>query len=137
MPTVEELTDALLDVFEGAPRLEAFQDSGGVWTVGRGHTGPDVKAGTVISREQSTAYLKADEAPLFRQVAGLPLLSAAAHASFGYNCGAGALHAVLSGNDSIDNPKHTTDRHGVIQRGLVARRRLESMLIQISQESQK
>ena len=137
MPTVAQLTSALLDVFEGPPRLQAFLDPGGVWTIGRGHTGPDVKPGMVITPEKSDAYFEEDEAPLLKQVAGLPLLSAAAHASFGYNAGSGALHAVLSGNDSIDNPKHTSDRHGTVQRGLVSRRRLELLLIQISLESQK
>lgn len=132
MPTTAQLADALIAVFEGPPRLQAFQDKGGVWTIGRGHTGPDVKAGVTITLDQSAAFFEKDEAPLLHQVEGMPALAAAAYASFGYNCGSGALHNVLSGADSIDNPKHTTDRHGVVEPGLVSRRRLESLLVQFS-----
>jgi len=41
-------------------RLTAYQDSGGVWTIGWGHTGPEVHEGLVWTREQCAAALKHD-----------------------------------------------------------------------------
>lgn len=43
-------------------RLEAYQDSGGIWTIGYGHTGPDVRAGQRISQFEAEAMLLADVA---------------------------------------------------------------------------
>lgn len=40
-------------------RLEAYQDSVGVWTIGYGHT-KGVKKGDVITQEQAEAFLKED-----------------------------------------------------------------------------
>ena len=45
--------------FEGL-RLEAYQDVAGVWTVGYGHTGPDLLAGMKISEADAEALLRAD-----------------------------------------------------------------------------
>lgn len=41
-------------------RLESYQDSGGVWTIGYGHTGPDVHAGQRISEAKARSYLSDD-----------------------------------------------------------------------------
>lgn len=41
-------------------RTTAYQDDGGVWTIGWGHTGPEVHKGLVWTREQCVAALKAD-----------------------------------------------------------------------------
>jgi len=41
-------------------RLTAYQDSKGVWTIGVGHTGPEVVEGMTITQEQCDAYLAAD-----------------------------------------------------------------------------
>lgn len=41
-------------------RLEAYQDSGGVWTIGYGHTGPDVRKGLRITEAQAGELLRAD-----------------------------------------------------------------------------
>lgn len=41
-------------------RLHAYQDSGGVWTIGWGHTGPDVHEGLVWTRAQALAALRED-----------------------------------------------------------------------------
>lgn len=49
---------ALTQEFEGL-RLEAYQDSVGVWTIGYGHT-KGVKKGDKISKEQALIYLKED-----------------------------------------------------------------------------
>jgi len=58
---------ALTRSFEGL-RLEAYQDSGGIWTVGYGHTGPEVHAGLRISEEQAVALLRDDLASAVRCV---------------------------------------------------------------------
>jgi len=128
--TLEQLASALIAVFEGE-RLKAYQDSGGVWTIGIGHTGPDVVEGMVASPEQVAAWFKEDQAVLIWMVRGMTPAKGAAFVSFGFNCGRSALAKVLNGFDTISNPVHTTDRHGNVLSGLVARRRLESLLIQL------
>jgi lysozyme len=50
---------ALTKSFEGL-RLSAYQDSGGVWTIGYGHTGPEVHAGQHISEAEAQTLLRAD-----------------------------------------------------------------------------
>ncbi len=52
---------SLTEQFEGV-RLTAYQDQVGVWTIGYGHTGPDVHPGLVITQDQATALLAADVA---------------------------------------------------------------------------
>lgn len=44
-----------MDFIQGweACRLEAYQDQGGVWTVGYGATGPEITASTVWSQRQA------------------------------------------------------------------------------------
>jgi lysozyme len=128
-PTTAQLAAALIAVFEGPERLTAFRDSGGAWTIGRGHTA-GVKEGDTCTHEQAVAWFAQDQAPLLSMVSDRPPLAAAAYSSFGYNCGRGALANVLAGKDTILNPKHATDRHGVTQPGLVSRRALEAILIE-------
>jgi lysozyme len=41
-------------------RLDAYQDTVGVWTIGYGHTGPDVREGLVWTMEQAADALAAD-----------------------------------------------------------------------------
>lgn len=50
---------ALTRAFEGL-RLEAYQDSAGRWTIGYGHTGPEVHEGLRISEFEAEALLRAD-----------------------------------------------------------------------------
>lgn len=49
----------LLKNLEGL-RLIAYLDSGNVWTIGYGHTGPDVHAGMVITEAEAERLLKQD-----------------------------------------------------------------------------
>lgn len=49
----------LLKSFEGR-KLVAYQDQGGVWTVGYGHTGPEVIKGMVISADDAISLLETD-----------------------------------------------------------------------------
>ena len=50
---------ALTKQFEGL-RLDAYQDSAGVWTVGYGHTGRDVKPGRCVSEFEAEVLLRTD-----------------------------------------------------------------------------
>ncbi len=50
---------ALTERFEGC-RLQAYPDQGGVWTIGYGHTGPDVHEGMTCTPQQSQAWLVLD-----------------------------------------------------------------------------
>jgi len=50
---------ALTRGFEGL-RLTAYQDCAGIWTIGFGHTGPDVHKGQTISEFEAEAMLRAD-----------------------------------------------------------------------------
>ena len=49
----------LIKQFEGL-RLEAYQCSAGVWTIGFGHTGSDVYKGLTITQEKAENLLKID-----------------------------------------------------------------------------
>jgi len=49
----------LIKHFEGF-KLEAYKCSAGVWTIGVGHTGPDVTEGLQISEIQAEELLKKD-----------------------------------------------------------------------------
>jgi lysozyme len=81
---------ALIKHFEGC-RLEAYQDSGGVWTIGYGHTRA-VKPGDRITDAQAESLLRADLANSERSVGALvrvPLSQAQFDAlvSFEFNTG--------------------------------------------------
>ncbi|OBU85885.1 lysozyme [Chromobacterium subtsugae] len=88
---------ALIQQFEGL-RLQAYQDVVGVWTIGYGHTGPDVRAGLTITQAQATQLLAADlarfEAGVGRLVS-VPLNGNqfSALVSFTYNLGLGSLQS--------------------------------------------
>ena len=91
----------LLKTWEGC-RLSAYPDpaSGGApWTIGYGHTGPEVHAGLVISQAQAEAWLAADAAvaaaAVDQQFSGIQLTPRQRDAlvSFCFNVGAGALHS--------------------------------------------
>ncbi|QBE68646.1 lysozyme [Synechococcus sp. WH 8101] len=94
----------LLKSWEGC-ELSAYPDpaSGGApWTIGYGHTGPDVVPGLTISQAQAEAWLKQDAAvaadAVDRLLRGVDLTSRQRDAliSFCFNVGAGALeHSTL------------------------------------------
>ena len=50
---------ALIKSFEDC-RLSAYEDGAGVWTIGWGHTGPEVVEGLTITHDQADATLLAD-----------------------------------------------------------------------------
>lgn len=133
--TLPELASALISVFEGC-KLTAYQDTGKIWTIGRGHTGMvdgvPIAAGMTITQQKADELFAQDQAPLFKQVAGRPLLEAAALVSFGYNCGAGALQRVMAGLSVLTQFTHNAK--GGVDPGLVSRRALEENLILVSQQ---
>lgn len=49
----------LIKRFEGL-RTAAYRDPVGIWTIGWGHTGPDVFEGLVITQAEAEALLRAD-----------------------------------------------------------------------------
>jgi lysozyme len=49
----------LTEQFEGC-RLHAYQDIGGVWTIGYGHTHPDINSWTSCTQEQAKTWLLED-----------------------------------------------------------------------------
>jgi lysozyme len=99
---------ALTEQFEGC-RLTAYQDQSGIWTIGYGHTGPDIVAGLTISQEQAQALLAQDlrsaEACVNNSVTvSLTQDEFDALVDFAYNVGNGAfkgsrmLHVLNSGD---------------------------------------
>ncbi|POZ63819.1 lysozyme [Chromobacterium alticapitis] len=82
---------ALIKQFEGL-RLIAYQDMMGVWTIGYGHTGPDVKTGQVITQAQADQLLAKDLATFEAGVGKLATAPLNANqfsalVSFSYNLG--------------------------------------------------
>lgn len=128
--TLAELSFAFLCVLEGV-RVNSYKDSVGVWTIGYGHTGPEVHEGQVITLDEAQVLFETDTQHLFQMVSHLPLQKAAAYVCFGYNCGASALSRVLMGTSNLLS--FTKGGHPAVDiPGLVARRRFENALIQMS-----
>lgn len=85
----------LLKQFEGC-ELEAYQDIAGIWTIGYGHTGPDVQEGMKISESDAEAILRQDlksREKAIERLVHVPLNQNEFDAlvSFVYNVGEGAL----------------------------------------------
>lgn len=84
----------LIQEFEGL-KLKAYLCPAGVWTIGFGSTGADIKRGTVWTRKQADDRLKAD---VERFAAGVAKIAGKttqgqfdALVSFAYNCGLSSL----------------------------------------------
>jgi lysozyme len=96
MAQVSKEAQVFIKSFEGL-RLEAYQDAGGVWTIGYGHTGPDVVPGRVIDQLTADALFLQDLGSIAGQVENLLAHPATqgqfdALVSFAYNAGVEALH---------------------------------------------
>ncbi len=138
--------DLLLDLirrFEGL-RLRAYLCPAGVWTLGYGSTGPDIKPGVTWTKERAEARMR-EQAQGFDNAARklCPILwlsddaKAAAIADFAYNLGATRLagstlrkriNAGDWGGAAVELRKWVYGG-GVKLPGLVARREVESRLI--------
>lgn len=124
-------------------RLKAYPDpgtGGAPWTIGFGHTGPEVKPGLIISMDRAKELLTADLAKFERAVANLAPVATdnqfSAMVSFAFNCGIGNLE------ESTLLRLHRASKYGEAQaqfgkwvnaagrklNGLVKRRALEAAL---------
>jgi lysozyme len=86
---------ALTRSFEGL-RLQAYQDSAGIWTIGYGHTGPEVHRGQCISEPEAEELLRADLATAVQCVRRAVHVALAQYqfdalVDFCYNAGRGSL----------------------------------------------
>jgi lysozyme len=86
---------ALIKEFEGC-KLKAYQDSVGIWTVGYGHTGPDVREGLEITQARAEELLREDLHDVERCLANSVSVTLTqneydALASFVFNLGCGRL----------------------------------------------
>lgn len=93
-------------------KLVAFQDIGGVWSIGWSHTGPGVYAGLTCTQAQADAWLMQDLAKAEQAVDGgvkVPLTDNqfGALVSMVYNCGAG-LANVSDGVITLKSGKPST-----------------------------
>lgn len=82
---------ALIQHFESC-KLEAYQDSGGVWTIGWGHTGADVRRGLRWTQLQADQALEDDLLRFERDVSSLVKVVLRQYefdalVSFSFNCG--------------------------------------------------
>ncbi|MEO9385901.1 lysozyme [Chromobacterium phragmitis] len=87
----------LIKQFEGL-RLIAYQDAVGIWTIGYGHTGPDVAPGKAITQLQADQLLQNDLARFESGVSNLVKVPLNANqfsalVSFSYNLGLGNLQS--------------------------------------------
>lgn len=130
---------ALVKVHEGL-RLESYQDTSGIWTIGYGHT-KGVQPGDSISAEQAEQLLEADLMTAEQAVAALvkvPLTSNqfSALVSFVFNLGEGAfarstlLRKLNEGGYALVPAclKAWIFDNGRVLRGLVKRRAAEAAL---------
>jgi lysozyme len=129
---------AILEFLEDY-REEAYLDSGGVPTIGYGHTGPEVKVGTHCTPEQADVWLRMDVAHAESVVTHLGELSQGqfdALVLFVYNVGAQTFHdstlrtLLDAGDDAAAAQQFLKWDHvkGVENAGLYRRRRIERAL---------
>lgn len=130
---------SLIKASEGC-RLIAYQDDRGIWTIGWGHTGPEVHKGLVWSQSQADAAFLADVNSHAKGVQALaPSLTQGqldALTSFAYNVGLHDLkgstllklhNAGLYLEAAMEFPKWVhSGTH--IDRGLVIRRAKEKLM---------
>jgi lysozyme len=125
----------LMSQFEGN-RLTAYTDSGGIWTIGRGHTG-DVYKDEIITQEQSDEYFRQDVEEKTAQLNDLGLNFRQGQfdslTSLIFNCGFGrvkqtGLFEILKENINNESDviyifmQITHDAKGNLLQGLVVRR---------------
>ncbi len=145
LPTPFRYSDqgyALTKNFEGL-RLTAYQDQAGVWTIGYGHTGPDVHAGLTITEALADTLLEHDvtrsAATVNRAVtAQITQSQFDALVDFGFNLGCGSLlgstllRHLNAGEFVLAAAQFPLWDHagGAVVPGLLARRKAEMALFQ-------
>ena len=117
-----------------------YRDTGGVWTIGYGHTGPGVSSMGRITRARALELLARDVAAAEAAVNALPVVlnqnQFDATVSAAFNCGAGVLAADRSLGGALRRRDlsgvraalalYTRDARGNTLAGLVRRRRAEA-----------
>ena len=93
---VQEFEGYAEQLGDGSGRVRAYRDSGGVLTIGFGHTGPDVTEDLIITREQAEQLLREDLQEAEDAVSNLVAVPLnenqfSALVSFVFNLGAGEL----------------------------------------------
>lgn len=139
---MRQINAAGLDIIKSFEKCEltAYQDSGGIWTIGWGHTGPEVVEGLVIDQAAADALLEADVATAENGVSRLVKCSLtdnqfSALVVFVFNVGVGEfktstmLSELNAGtcdiSDQFDRWIHV---NGQVLTGLVRRRQAEKEL---------
>ena len=133
----------LTEGFEGV-RLAAYPDpatGGDPWTIGYGHTGPEVHSGMTITQEQAENYLMQDVAKAASDVNAKVTVEITqnefdALVDFAFNCGCGNLN-----NSTLLKKLNAGDYEGAAQEflkwdmaaghhmaGLLRRRQAEELL---------
>jgi lysozyme len=138
---------SLTEQFEGC-RLTAYQDQVGVWTIGYGHTGPDVTPGLTIASDRAQALLAQDissAAACVNNVVTVKLSQEEFDAlvEFVFNLGAGAfksssmLRDLTAGDFTSAADQFVLWDHagGAVVAGLLRRRQAEATLFDAGDES--
>ena len=141
MRKANDKTIKLVEVSESC-RLTAYRCPSGLWTIGYGHTGPEVVEGMVITPEQALDYLRKDLGEAEQAVETLVKQTLTddqfgALVDFVYNCGTGAfmgstlLQLIRTGQfskvpDELKKWHH--GKGGVDLPGLMARRAAEAAM---------
>lgn len=131
----------LIKEFEGC-RLTTYADTGGIATIGYGHTGPDVHSGQCISEQEAENLLRKDVERFEKAVSSEVKVSLSqnqfdALVSFAFNVGQGNLHTStllkkLNQSDyqgaAQEFPRWCKDNRGHELPGLKRRREAEKKL---------
>ncbi len=132
---------ALIKEFEGC-RLQSYRCSAGVWTIGYGHTGKDIKEGMTITQQEADDWLVVDcnrVLQMLRDTLRVPIRQNQLDAlvSLGFNIGTEALRkstlmSLVNRNPDDMNIPEQFDRWvyagGKVVNGLVRRRKAEGRL---------
>lgn len=131
---------SLIKKFEGL-RLTAYQDAVGIWTIGYGHTGPDVTPGMRVTQEQAESLLRKDVAEAedaVRSLVKAPISQSQYDAlvSFVFNVGRTAfmnstLLRLLNQGDWVSAAAEFAKWHKAGKKALegLLRRRIEEMIL--------
>ena len=138
---------SLTEQFEGCS-LTAYQDQVGVWTIGYGHTGPDVSPGLTITQDQAQAMLAHDVGRAAACVNNLVAVELTqnefdALVDFVFNLGAGAftsstlLRDLNAGDFAGAAAQFEVWDHagGAVVAGLLRRRQAEAALFDTGESS--
>ena len=145
-----DLAGAALTRGAEGERLTAYRDPRGIWTIGIGHTGPEVHEGMVITSEQSNEYLLQDikwAEDVVKKTIKVPLNQNQYNAlvDFTFNIGRSAfpkstLAKMINAGNFADADKEFLrwDKSGgKVYLGLTKRRRAEAELFAKVQEVDK